>query len=151
MAIGRSDSAVATFVHEGGTLNVGSWFSIGGVGANLSTLVVSGGVVTNSYTSSSETRFLIGGTTTGVAVVVTNGVLGSAQGLAVGSDGNGTLTVADGGKVTVGENLVFGWASMAGSGTVNLESGGTIDEEKRKWRLLFQWRHAQSRRGGNAR
>ena len=127
MAIGRSDSAVATFVHEGGTLNVGSWFSIGGVGANLSTLVVSGGVVTNSYTSSSETRFLIGGTTTGVAVVVTNGVLGSAQGLAVGSDGNGTLTVADGGKVTVGENLVFGWASMAGSGTVNLESGGTIE------------------------
>jgi len=140
--IGAERSAFANIT--GGIINSFGQFTIGrNSTGNIAKVVVNGGLIQNTSTSTSDTTFAIGrgngiGTLdvrSGTVNVIGNGITGNAGGImALNVDGNtaaakGTLNISNG-SVTVkelrlnGGNNVAGQAS-AGSSSVNI-SGGSL-------------------------
>ena len=121
--VSRASGADTTFLHEGGTLTVRDYFSIGGVAGSKGLMIVSGGTVSSL---SPEERLVIGARGEGSVIVTNNGTISAAGPLLISSYGVGSLDVADGGIVTA-KALHIGGSYVSSPGTVNLESGGTIE------------------------
>ena len=121
--VSRASGADTTFLHEGGTLTVRDYFSIGGVAGSKGLMIVSGGTVSSS--SPSE-RLVIGARGEGSVIVTNNGTMSAAGPLLISSYGVGSLDVADGGTMTA-KSLYIGGVDASCLGTANLSSGGTIE------------------------
>ena len=121
--LGGTSVATASFQHNGGTLTVGHYLSVGEGGTGL--LDICGGTVKSTP---SGTRMLIGNTKAATVVVTNSGSLVVSGSVAVGNNlgSSGTLVVADGGTVSVGGSLIFCNRSASTSGRVDLGRGGVI-------------------------
>ena len=124
-AVGRASGAVTTFINAGGDMIAESYFMIGHDGASASTLVVSGGTV--GSTSSSSMQVIVGNTSEGTLVVTNSGVLSAKLSLSVAHNANGTVNVSDGGFVHSGGDIVFHYGNANGCGVINLGRGGVIE------------------------
>ena len=123
-ALGRADGVKATFLHKGGTMTVGRYFSIASAGTDYATLVICGGTVNCTRSGSAYALIAAAGDAT---VVVTNGaVFNVTSDLALSNhEGDGVLDITDG-TVSVGRDVIFGVNNDAGNGTVNLGLGGIL-------------------------
>ena len=121
--LGGTSAATASFQHNGGTLTVGDYLSVGEGGTGL--LDICGGTVESTH---SGTYTLIGNTKAATVVVTNSGSLVVSNSVAVGnnSGSSGTLVVADGGTVSVGGSLIFCNRNASTSGRVDLGRGGVI-------------------------
>lgn len=134
IVIGNAEGADTTFIHEDGSLTCSGYLIVGGPGAANSTLILSGGVITNSNTqtgSGREPRTAIGYTSDGT-LIVTNGASLAVTGQYLGiSDANrmkGIVEIYDGSTVDVAYDVIFGQVSKQGwgEGKLNLHTGGTL-------------------------
>ena len=120
-----TSGATASFRHNGGTLTVGGYLSVGQGGTGL--LDICGGTVNST---GSGTLTLIGNTKAATVVVTNSGSLVVSGSVAVGNQAgsSGTLVVADGGMVSVGGSLIFcnNRPDSSTSGRVDLGRGGVI-------------------------
>ena len=121
--LGGTSDATASFQHNGGTLTVGGYLSVGEGGTGL--LDICGGTVESTY---SGTYTLIGNWYAGTVVVTNGGSLVVSASVAVGNNAgsSGTLVVADGGTVSVGGSLIFCNRNALTSGRIDLRRGGVI-------------------------
>lgn len=127
--MGLSDGCHQTFCHNGGTLTVGKYFSVGDFngGAGVSHMEINGGTV-NTTRAGNHTA--IGSQSDGTAIVRDGGALNVTGNLLVANWAvHGTLTVEDGGMVNVGEDVVFGFNSADAVGVINLK-GGTLSAKR---------------------
>ena len=124
--VGRASGAVTTFLHEGGTLTSKQYVGVGGADASKSLMIVSGGEVRSSNSSTTAQYMMIGGNTEGAVIVTNSGLMTATGPLTVASAAAGALDVADGGTVNVGA-IYIGGSSASATGTVNLASGGMIE------------------------
>ncbi|MBO4287483.1 MAG: hypothetical protein J5985_04885 [Kiritimatiellae bacterium] len=119
----RALDTTATLIHNGGTLTIGDYFSIGDfAGADLGRFELNGGTV-NATHSGSYT--IIGSTCPGTAVIRDGGVFNVTGNLLIGNHTSGTLTVDDGGTVNT-TDIIFTYSTDGGEGFVDLKTGGTI-------------------------
>ena len=123
IVIGNADGASTTFINEDGNFLSSDYFRIGDKGS--ATLVVSGGTVGSS--SSSSSRVFVGYTGEGTLVVTNGGVFSANKSLYVARSANGTINVSDGGQVHTGTDIIFNYNNAAGRGVINLGSNGVIE------------------------
>lgn len=129
-----AEDADTTFIHDGGSLTCSGYFIVGSAGAANSTLILSGGSITNSNTvtgSGKEPRTTIGYSSDGT-LIVTNGASLAVTGQYLGiSDSNGVkgvVEIYDGSSIDVAYAVIFGQESRQGwgEGELNLHTGGTL-------------------------
>jgi len=113
--IGSGDGGNGTVAVSDGTWITLGDLIVGASGSSVGTVTVSGGSVSNANATLGYDA-----TAEGLATVA-GGLWTTSGNLTVGRDGVGKLTVRDGGSVIVGGTLARG-----DSGTINLESGGTL-------------------------
>ena len=123
--LGDASGAVTTLHNEGGDLLSTNYFFIGNNGAALSTLTVGGGTV--GCTTLSSQRVFVGYFNEGVLTVTNTGVFTVQRSLFVANRANGTVNISDGGRVTMGGDIVFGFRSATPTGIVNLGRGGVLE------------------------
>ena len=127
-SIGTASGANAIFRHDGGSLTINAYTSVGSSYSkkSLSTLIVSGGAVSNSYATAADPHFTVGGSSDGVVVVTNGAALYVGYDLLVGAQSGttGTLDVFDG-TVEAAHNLIFAYNDGA-TGIVNIRSGGVL-------------------------
>ena len=126
--LGGTSGSTASFQHNGGTLTVESYLSVGDGDIGTGLLDICGGTV---KCTRSGTYTLIGNNRAATVVVSNSGSLVVSGSVAVGNQKNtsGTLVVADGGTVSVGGSLIFcnnKNANASTSGRVDLGRGGVI-------------------------
>ena len=120
----KGSGSTATILHKGGTFTVGGYLSVGDLaGANLATMIISGGTVNSTH---SGAYAIVGSQSEGTVVVTNTGVFKATGELLVANNAAGTLTIVDGGKVEAAGSLIFGYNAGGGQGVVNLERGGTL-------------------------
>ena len=134
--VNTGSGANMAFIHNGGSLTCADFQAIGW-GAADSTMILSGGAVTNSYTSSSTTanaRFEVGYTTDGTLIVTNSASLVVKHCLTISgaADAKGVVDIVDGGAVEVAKNVTFGriYDSAGGEGVLNLRTGGMLTAQQ---------------------
>ena len=134
IVIGNAEGADTTFIHEDGSLTCSGYLIVGGSGAANSTMILSGGSITNSNTatgSTAEPRTTIGYISDGT-LIVTNGASLAVTGQHLGiSDANGVkgiVEIYDGSTIDVANAVIFGQVFQQGwgEGKLNLHAGGTL-------------------------
>ena len=134
IVIGNAEGADTTFIHEDGSLTCSGYLIVGGSGAANSTMILSGGAITNSNTatgSTAEPRTAIGYSSDGT-LIVTNGASLAVTGQYLGiSDANGVkgvVEIYDGSTIDVANAVIFGQVFQQGwgEGELNLHAGGTL-------------------------
>ena len=132
--VGKTASAIGTVTQTGGTINSRSAgvFQLGQQAGSVGTWLQSGGT---NYAGGwvSIGRGANAGDTTPTGLLVVSGGLfdqvSTGNGLIVGEQGTGTLTITNTGVViseadTTGIGVAIGWNQ--GIGTLNLDNGGTL-------------------------
>lgn len=120
----KGTGSTATIYHRGGNFTVGGYLSVGDLaGANLATMIISGGTVNSTH---SGAYAIVGSQSEGTVVVTNSGLFKATGDLLVANNAAGTLTIVDGGKAEAGGSLIFGFNAGGGQGVVNLERGGTL-------------------------
>ena len=108
-------------VEQGGTMSLGSMV-IGNYGGGLLTIASGGTVIDSSFAA-------IGDSDEGVSPGGSAGVGGTwsiAASLNVGAGASGTLSIGAGASVSVGSFLAVGSNGLNGDGTVTVSDGGTL-------------------------
>ncbi len=113
--VGSGDGGNGTVAVSDGTWITLGELVVGGAGTSVGTVTVSGGSVSNASATLGYDPAAQGSAT------VSGGLWTTSGNLTVGRDGTGVLTVSNSGSVIVGGTLARG-----DSGTINLESGGTL-------------------------
>ena len=126
IVIGNANGASTTFINESGNFTSSDNFRVGDNGS--ATLVVNRG--TAGSTSSSSLQVWVGYTGEGTLVVTNGGVFSAKESLYVARSANGTINVADGGRVHAGADIVFNYYNADGGGVVNLGRGGVVEANR---------------------
>ena len=113
--VGSGNGSNGTVAVSDGTWTTLGELVVGGAGSSVGAVTVSGGSVSNASATLGYDAAAQGSAT------VTGGLWTTSGNLTVGRDGTGALAVSGSGTVIVGGTLARG-----NSGTINLESGGTL-------------------------
>lgn len=128
---GFSSTANGTLVVNGGTLTDSGIMSVGNSGTG--TLIVeNGGLLSSTATiipgiGTSPAGVVSANGTGGALAIVSGGTWTLNGSLIVGNSGQGSLDINTSGLVNAGTNAVNIGGAGGGSGTVTVESGGTLD------------------------
>jgi T5SS/PEP-CTERM-associated repeat protein len=114
-SVGTATVSSGTWTNRGQLLVGGAVGGVGGTG----TLNVTGGQITNTI------GYIGAGTNSIGAVTISGGTWSNSANLNVGTSGTGRLTISGSGG-TGGLVIVGGMLSRGGAGTINLNSGGTL-------------------------
>jgi T5SS/PEP-CTERM-associated repeat protein len=114
-SVGTATVSSGTWTNRGQLLVGGAVGGVGGTG----TLNVTGGQITNTI------GYIGAGTNSIGAVTISGGTWSNSANLNVGTSGTGRLTISGSGG-TGGLVIVGGLLSRGGAGTINLNSGGTL-------------------------
>ena len=122
--LGLSDGPEQTFYHNGGTLTVGGYLSVGDFegGAGVSHMEINGGTVTTTH---SGTYTAVGSQSDGTAIVRNGGTFNVTGNMLVGNKAAGTLTIDNGGVVNVAD-IIFAYNTPARDSLVDLKTGGEL-------------------------
>jgi fibronectin-binding autotransporter adhesin len=124
-SIGILYVAAGSVTVGGGTLTLTDTshpFAVGG--SSPTTLTISGGAVVTGNSTSAQ-PYIDGPAGTAAVVTGTGSQLNSGQNIYLGYYATGSLTVQNGGSVTVNHDLLLGLSSGS-TGTLTVQSGGTV-------------------------
>lgn len=126
--MGLSDGPAQTFYHNGGTLTVGGYLSVGDFdgGAGVSHMEINGGTVNTAHTGNYTA---IGSQSDGTVIVRNGGTLNATGNLLVGNNAAGTMTIDNGGVVNVAD-IIFAYNETGRDSLFELKTGGELSVDR---------------------